>query len=163
MYSLCKYLKLATHLYVILCKWQNISYLFLNTHCNMDKHCCWQWLACVHCIFMVWHMYLHFHLKLKYIVIFTPLSIWIWGHCGGDRMLVGFTTISAISVQHNVIKFVSDLRQVMAFSGSSTNTADRQYITEIVLKMVLSNINVVLAWHYMKWIAYSVQDLILLG
>jgi hypothetical protein len=90
-------------------------------------------------------MYPHFHLKLKYIVIFTTLSIWILGHCGGDGMLVGFTTISAISVQHNVIKFVSDLRQVMAFSGSSTNTADRQYITEIVLKMVLSNINVVLA------------------
>jgi hypothetical protein len=46
-YSLCKYLKLATHLYVILCKWQKISYLFLYTHCNMDKNCCCQGLACV--------------------------------------------------------------------------------------------------------------------
>ena len=111
----------------------------------MDTNLCCQVLACVNCIVMVWHTYPHFHLKLKYIVIFTPLSMWICGHCGGDRMLAGFTTISAISVQHNVIKCVSDLRQVMAFSGSSTNTADRHYVTEIVLKVVLSNINVVLA------------------
>ena len=111
----------------------------------MDQHCCCQGLACVHCIVMVWHMYPHFHLNLKYIVIFTPLSMWICGHCSGNRMLVGFTNISAISEQHNVITCVSDLRQVMAFSGSSTNTADRHYITEIVLKVVLSNINVVLA------------------
>ena len=101
-----------------------MSYLVLYTQCNMDKHGCCQGLACVHCIFMVWYMYPHFHLKLKYIVIFTPLSMWIWGHCGGNRMLVGCTTISAISVQHYVIQFVSDWRQVMVFFGSSTNTAD---------------------------------------
>ena len=88
-------------IYVILCKWQKISYLVLYTQCNMDKHCCCQGLACVHCIFMVWYMYPHFHLKLKYIAIFTPLSMWIWGHCGGDRMLVGFTTTSAISAYHH--------------------------------------------------------------
>jgi hypothetical protein len=150
-------------IYVILCKWQNISYLVLYTQCNMDKHCCCQGLACVHCIFMVWYMYPHFHLKLKYIAIFTPLSMWIWGHCGGDRMLVGFTTTSAISVQHYVIKCVSDLRQVVVFSRSSTNKSDRHYITEILLEVVLNNINVVLAWQYMKWIAESVQDLILSG
>jgi len=67
----------------------------------MDKNCCCQGLACVHCIFMLWHMYPHFHLKLEYIAIFTPLSMWIWGRCGGDRMVVGFTTTSAISVYHN--------------------------------------------------------------
>ena len=111
----------------------------------MDTHCYCQGLACVHCIVMMWHMYPHFHLKLKYIVICTSLSMWICGRCGGDHMLVGFTTIPAISVQHNVIKCVSDLRQVMAFFESSTNTADRHYVTEIVLKVVLSNINVVLA------------------
>jgi hypothetical protein len=121
--------------------------------------------TCVHCIFMLWHMYPHFHVKLKYmyIAIFTPLSMWIWGRCGGDRMVVGFTTTSAISAYHNwccefksrsgwgvhhyVIKVVSDLRQVMVFSGFSTNKTDLHYITEILLKVVLNNINVVLAWH----------------
>jgi hypothetical protein len=68
--------------------------------------------------------------KYMYIAIFTPLSMWIWGRCGGDRMVVGFTTTSAISayhnwcefesrsgrgVQHYVIKFVSDLQQVGGF------------------------------------------------
>jgi hypothetical protein len=32
-----------------------------------------------------------------------------------------------------------------------------------LLEVVLSNINVVLAWKYMKWIAESEQDLILSG
>jgi hypothetical protein len=72
--------------YVILCKWQKISYLILYTQCNMDKNCCCQELACVHCIFMLWHMYPHFHLKLRYIAIFTPLSTWIWGRCGGKYL-----------------------------------------------------------------------------
>ena len=42
--------------------------------------------------------------------------------CGHDRMVVGFTTTCAIkvhgkvySIQHYVIKFVSDLRQVGGF------------------------------------------------
>jgi hypothetical protein len=98
--------------------------------------------------------------KYMYIAIFTPLSMWIWGRCGGDRMVVGFTTTSAISAYHNwcefksrsgwgihhyVIKFVSNLRQV--FSGFSTNKTDLHYITEILLKVVLNNINVVLAGH----------------
>ena len=56
----------------------------------MDKNCCCQELACVHCIFMLW-----------YIAIFTPLSTWIWGRCGGDRIVVGFTTTSVISAYHN--------------------------------------------------------------
>ena len=32
-----------------------------------------------------------------------PLSMWIWGRCGGDRMVVGFTTTcnSTISTYHN--------------------------------------------------------------
>jgi hypothetical protein len=160
MYSLCKYLQLGQILYLILCKWQKITYLILYTQCNMDTNCCYQGLACVHCIFILWHMYPHFHLKLKYIAIFTPLSMWI---CGGNRIIVEFTTTSAIGVYHNwccefksrsrwgvqhyVIKFVSDLRHVMVFSGSSTNKTDRHYITEILLKVALNNINVVLAWH----------------
>ena len=49
------------------------------------------------------------------------------------------------SIQHYVIKFVSDLRQVSGFSPgtpvSSTNKTDPQDITEILLKMVLNTIN----------------------
>ena len=54
---------------------------------------------------------------------------YVWGHCGRDRIAVGFTTMCAISIttkvvslnpvhgevhtiQHYVIKFVSDLWQV---------------------------------------------------
>ena len=78
----------------------------------------------------------------------------IRGRRGRDCMVVGFTTTYAISayhhwccefeswsgrgVQHYVIKFVSDLRQV--FSGSPTNKTDRHDITEILLKVALNTI-----------------------
>jgi hypothetical protein len=48
------------------------------------------------------------------------------------------------SIQHYVIKFVSDLRQVGGFTGtpvSSTNKTDRHLITEILLKVALNAIN----------------------
>ena len=49
------------------------------------------------------------------------------------------------SIQHYVIKFVSDLRQFGGFSPgtpvSSTDKTDRHYITEILLKVVLDTIN----------------------
>jgi gamma-glutamylcyclotransferase (GGCT)/AIG2-like uncharacterized protein YtfP len=46
------------------------------------------------------------------------------------------------SIQHHVIKFVSDLRQVGCFLRvSSTNKTDRHDITEILLKVALSTIN----------------------
>jgi hypothetical protein len=49
------------------------------------------------------------------------------------------------SMQHYVIKFVSDLRQVAGFSPSnpisSTYKTDRQNITEILLKVALNKIN----------------------
>jgi hypothetical protein len=40
-------------------------------------------------------------------------------------------------IEHYVIKFVSDLQQVMV---SSTNETDRQNITEILLKVALKTI-----------------------
>jgi len=80
-----------------------------------------------------------------------------------DRMVVGVITTYAISVihhkhcqfeprsgevysiQHYVIKFVSDLRQVGWFSHgtpvTSTNKTDLHDITEILLKVALSTIN----------------------
>jgi hypothetical protein len=48
------------------------------------------------------------------------------------------------SIQHYLIKFVSDLRQVSVSPGtpiSSTNKTDCQDITEILLKVVLNTIN----------------------
>ena len=48
-------------------------------------------------------------------------------------------------MQHYVIKFVSDLRQVAGFSPSnpisSTYKTDRQNITEILLNVALNKIN----------------------
>ena len=76
-----------------------------------------------------------------------------------NRMVVGLTTTYAISayhnwccefesqsgrgVQHYVIKFISDLRQVGGFSPGtmvSSNKTDRHDITEIFLKVALSTI-----------------------
>jgi hypothetical protein len=48
------------------------------------------------------------------------------------------------SIQHYVIKFISDLRQVDGFlrvlSVSSTNKTDRHDITEILLKVALNTV-----------------------
>ena len=90
--------------------------------------------------------------------------------CGHDRIIVGFTTTCAISayhhhscefesssgeaysIQHYVIKFFSDLRQVSGFFQvlrflpgtpfpvSSNNKNDRNDIYEILLKVALNNI-----------------------
>ena len=75
-------------------------------------------------------------------------------HHGRDRMVVGFTMTNAIStyhkyhqfdssswcevnlIQHYVIKYVSDLRQVSGYlrvlKNSSTNKTDSHDITEIL-------------------------------
>ena len=49
------------------------------------------------------------------------------------------------SIQHYVIKFISDFRQVGGFllviPVSSTNITDRHDITEILLKVALNTIN----------------------
>ena len=48
------------------------------------------------------------------------------------------------TIQHCLIKFVSDLRQVggfLRYSGSSTNKTDCPDITEILLKVALNTIN----------------------
>ena len=44
-------------------------------------------------------------------------------------------------IQHYVMKFVSDLRKVVVFSGYSTNKTDRHDITEILFKVALSTMN----------------------
>ena len=76
------------------------------------------------------------------------------GRRSHDRMVVGFTTTYAISefesisgrgVQHYVIKFVSDLRQVGGFLRvlrfpPPIKLHDRHDITEILLKVALSTI-----------------------
>ena len=56
-----------------------------------------------------------------------------------------FESRSGRSVQHYVIKFVSDSRQDGGFSPgtlvSSTNKTDRKDITEILLKVAIKTIN----------------------
>ena len=85
------------------------------------------------------------------------------GRCGRDCMVVGFTnylcnlhiTTNVVSsnpangkvytIQHYVIKFVSDLRQVGGFLRvSSTNKTDRHDITEILLKVELNTLTLLL-------------------
>ena len=64
------------------------------------------------------------------ILIFHPI------YCRGYRVVVGFTAIYVI--QHYVINFVSELRQVVV-PISSTNKTDRHDIlTEILLKVALN-------------------------
>jgi hypothetical protein len=93
-------------------------------------------------------------------VFFKYIVLYIRGQCGRDRYVVGFTTTYAISayhhwcefesrsgrsVQHYVIKFVSDLWQVSGFLPgppvSSTNKTDRHDITKILLKVATSSNN----------------------
>jgi hypothetical protein len=105
---------------------------------------------------MLWHMYPHFHLILKCIAIFTLLSMWIWGCCGRDRMVVGFTlhsvpiTTDVVSsnldqgVQHYVISLSVTCDLSVVYTWSSTNKTDRHDITELLLEVALANINVVL-------------------
>jgi hypothetical protein len=90
-------------------------------------------------------------------VFFKYIVLYIRGQCGRDRYVVGLTTTYAISayhhwcefesrsgrsVQHYVIKFVSDLWQVSGFLPgppvSSTNKTDRHDITKILLKVALN-------------------------
>jgi len=52
-----------------------------------------------------------------------------------------FESRSGRGVQHYLIKFVSDLRQVGGFLGvSSTNNADRHDVTELMLKVALNTV-----------------------
>jgi len=59
------------------------------------------------------------------------------------------STPAGRGVQHYVMKFVSDLRQVGGFLWfSSTNKTDRHDITEILLKVAL-NSTTLLRQHYL--------------
>jgi len=65
------------------------------------------------------------------------------------------------SIQHYVIKFVSDLRQVGDFLRvltpvSSTNKIERHDITEILLKVALNTITLALGISNLCWFCLSV-------
>ena len=55
------------------------------------------------------------------------------------------------SIQHYVIKFVSDLRKVGGTPVSSTNKTDSHDITEILLKVALNTINLLLTWNHLSY------------
>jgi len=68
------------------------------------------------------------------------------GHRGRGNMVIGFTCLipaygDVYSIQHYVIKRVSDLRQV-GDMGSSTNKTDYNDIAEILLKVALNTITI---------------------
>ena len=74
-------------------------------------------------------------------------------------MVVGFITTYAISAYHHstqdyVVKFVSDLLQVIVFflgtPVSSTNKTDHHDITEILLKVALNTITLTLTLNRTK-------------
>ena len=93
-----------------------------------------------------------------------------WGRHGRDRMGVGFTTTCATvhittkvvssnllhgemySIQHYVMQFVSDLRQVSDFLRVlrflPLITTDHHDITEILLKVSLSTTTLILICQY---------------
>ena len=93
--------------------------------------------------------------NFSYIVTFIISTLLkLWGRRGRYRIVVGFTTTYAISayhywccefksrsgrsVQHYVIKFVSDRWFSSGTPVSSTNNTDRHDITEILLKVALN-------------------------
>jgi hypothetical protein len=86
-------------------------------------------------------------------------NAYIWTHHGGRCGRDCIVTIKVVnsnptqvvySIQHYVIKFVSDLRQAGWFSPgtpvSSANKIDHHNITEILLKVVLNTINLTLGY-----------------
>ena len=86
----------------------------------------------------------------------------IWGRRGRDRMVVSFTTTYSISayhhlfvrpnpahgdvysIQHYVIQFVRDIRQIGGFLRvlpfSTSNKTDCHYLAEILAKVALNTI-----------------------
>jgi hypothetical protein len=94
-------------------------------------------------------------------------------HRGRDRMVVGFTTTYAISayhrlccefkpssgkvysIQHYVIKFVSDLRQLggvhQVLRFPPPNKTDHHDIAEIFLKVALNTINQIKPTHLLVY------------
>ena len=134
---------------------------FNFTQCNIDKNCWCQGLACVHCSFMLWHMYPHFLLKLKYIdcYIHSTFSVdlgllWSWS-CGSwiynylcNQCLSPLMLWVRISIRVRCTTLCDQVCQWLAtgqwFSPgppvSSTNKTDRQDITEILLKVAINTI-----------------------
>jgi hypothetical protein len=97
------------------------------------------------------------------------------GHGGHDRMVVGFTINYASSayhhwccefesrsgrgVQHYVIKFISDLRQVdgflRVFRFPPSSKTDRHDITEILLKVAINTIKKTYIYMCVCYICFS--------
>ena len=65
------------------------------------------------------------------------------------------------SIQHYVIKFVSDLRQVGGTLVSSTNKTDRHDITELLLKVALNTIKQTNSAQGQNMVLYFPQNMVL--
>jgi len=121
---------LLTSIYILYCRWRKKD-LWKRIH---------RVLLCLFIFCLLWririvHKYERHIFVYRSITIYSfTLSEWMSVRCSSDRMVVGFTTTCAIrayhhcsccefefrsgevhSIQHYVIKFVSDLRQVGGF------------------------------------------------
>jgi hypothetical protein len=89
---------------------------------------------------------------------FITENMWLWSHDGGYAYGVNPTHGEVYSIQHYVIKFVSDLWQVSGFLYrctlvSSTNKTDPHNITEILLKVTFNTLKgPSWPWSYGNWI-----------
>ena len=103
------------------------------------------------CITLYWTRKSFFITLIPY---FEGVS-WLWSHgscvynylcdqCLSPTKLWVLAYVGVYSIQHYVIKFVTDLWQVSCFHVFSTNKTDHHDITEISLKVVLNTIILIL-------------------
>ena len=87
----------------------------------------------------------HSILYLRYYLFYYLSSLKTWSVMGDNvtnRKTTSYQSSGEVySIQHYVIKFISDLRQYYGFWVSSVNKTYRHDITEIFLKVTLNTIN----------------------
>ena len=139
-------------------KWPNALFLlFIQSNSEISNG---QFNSYLKLMGICWYVaFLTSNMKLLYMCFFSKQMRDRRGH---NRIVVGFRTTYAInfyqhyrcefesrsgevySIQHYVIKFVSDVRQIIGFlltePVSSINKTDRHDITELVLKVAFNDI-----------------------
>ena len=79
---------------------------------------------------------------------FQFIGVILKTYMGPSWIYIYFVHGEVYLIQHYVIKFVSDLRQVLSTPVSSTNKTDRRDIAEISLKVALNTITLILKYNY---------------
>jgi hypothetical protein len=76
-------------------------------------------------------------LRLAVVVYDSWICNYLWNQC--KVVSSNHAHGEVYTIQHYVIKFISDLRQVCGFHVSSTNKTDHYDITKILLKVELNS------------------------